>query len=217
MPWPFSRRLTGKSAEIATQVVRHLQTQVALQQLAKETYDTAMSKAAGSVNMSGSVLVRDIGTIVDPGPVDQYLVPATETKVDFIKKMDAEHRAFNAIQQANKSHDAYESWTKFLTLALARSQLQLECWKDYVSDPSLDLSERINSLDEAEDASLMVSLTALNQLIKRAGLEGEPWLTINCAAFNDVRNRIELPPLTEPEFRSRFYKGMAGEPTSFFE
>lgn len=114
MPWPFSRRLTGKSAEIATQVVRHLQTQVALQQLAKETYDTAMSKAAGSVNMSGSVLVRDIGTIVDPGPVDQYLVPATETKVDFIKKMDAEHRAFNAIQQANNSHDAYESWTKFL-------------------------------------------------------------------------------------------------------
>ena len=154
---------------------------------------------------------------MDPGPVDQYLVPATETKVDFIKKMDAEHRAFNAIQQANKSHDAYENWTKYLTLFLARSRLQLECWNEYVSDPSLDISERINSLDEAEHASLMVSLMALNQLIKRAGLEGEPWLTINCAAFNDVRNRIELPPLTEPEFRSRFYKGMAGEPTSFFE
>lgn len=202
---------------MATQVVRHLQTQMALQQLAKETYDTAMSMAASSVNTSGSVLVRDIAAIVDPDLVDQYLVPATETKVDIIMKMDAEHREFHDVQKADKGHDAYEEWTKFLTVYLARARLQLECWKEYVGDPSLDLEERINSLDQAEHASMMVSITALNQLIKRAGLEGEPWLTINCAAFNDVRNRIGLPPLPEPEFRARFYKGVAGEPCSFFE
>jgi len=217
MVWPFNRKLSDKDAAVATQVVRHLQTQSALQQLATEIYGAGMSMAAGSVNTSGSVLVRDIASIVDPALMQKFLVPATEQKIDIIVKMDEEHRDFLEVQKPDKSQDAYDKWTDFLPIYLARAQLQLACWNDYVDDPSRDLTERLASLDRAEDASLTVAVTALNTLIKRAGLEGEPWLSITCAAFNDVRNRVGQSPLAESEFQERFNRGIAGEPVKFFD
>lgn len=217
MPWPFSRKLPGKEKAIATQVVRHLQTQVALQQLGTEIYGTAMTMASSSVNTSGSVFVRDIASIVDPGAVKEFLVPATTQKLDIIVKMGQEHQGFHDAQKSDKTFDSSEKWTDFLEIYLARARLQLACWNDYMADPSQDLTVRLTSLDQAENASLTVAMTSLNALIKRAGLEGDPWLSINCSAFNDVRSRIGLGPLDEADFRERFYRGLAGEPPNFFQ
>jgi hypothetical protein len=57
----------------------------------------------------------------------------------------------------------------------------------------------------------------LNDLILRAGLAGDAWLSINCQAFNTVRNRIGLTALSEPDFRHRFMQGMAGMRPRYFE
>jgi len=43
MPWPFSRELKGRDAVLARQVIVHLQTQIAFQQLGTETYGTGLS------------------------------------------------------------------------------------------------------------------------------------------------------------------------------
>lgn len=217
MPWPLSRRLAGKDGVVAIQVIRHLQTQVALQQLAKEIYSTAMSMAASNINTGDQVWVRDIASVVKPGLAEKYLLPAAEKTVNVAETMVAEHRAFYAVQKPKKALEAYDKWADFLAVFLARARLLLACWKDWVDNPSLELSERASSLDQVEDSSMTVSLNVLHDLIRRAGLEGEPWLSINCAAFNEVRSRIGLPPLTEPDFRARLHQGVAGGRVRFFD
>jgi hypothetical protein len=182
-----------------------------------EIYNTANAKAASSINTGDEVWVRDIVSIVDPGLAEKYLLPAAEKKVNIAETMVAEHQAFYAVQKPKKALEAYDKWADFLAVFLARARLQLASWKDWVDDPSLDLAERSSSLDQAEDSSMTASINVLNDLIKRTGLEGEPWLSINCAAFNDVRSRIGLPPLTEADFRARFYQGLAGERVRFFD
>ena len=217
MPWPFSRELKGRDAVLARQVIVHLQTQIAFQQLGTETYGTGLSLSSTSVNPGDGVSVRGIAAIVDSELVAKHLVPAAKQKVNIGETMLAEHQDFHNIQTANKKFEAYDKWTEFLAIYLERAKLQFKRWVDFVEDPSrFDVPERLTTLDHIEDVSMTVSATALNSLIKRAGLEGEHWLSINCSAFNDVRSRIGLPAFTDQEFQERFFTGMAGEPTTFF-
>jgi len=217
MWWPFRRRLTGSDATLAIEVIRHLQTQMALQQLAMETYNTALTMAGSEVDKGDEMFVRGTGIVSDPHLGAQYLLPALEKKVDIAEVMQREHRAFQVADRPKKARQAYERWTDLLAVFLARARLQLTCWNDWVDNPSRDVSKRSTALDQAESESMNVAIRELNELIEQAGLSGEPWFSINCAAFNDARNRIGLPPLTETDFRAKFLQGLTGGRPRFFE
>jgi hypothetical protein len=151
-----------------------------------------------------------VAPVSDPHRAATYLLPAAEKKVAIAESMASQHNSYPAPQTPKKALEAYDSWTDFLTVFLARARLQLTCWADWVENPSLDLSQRSTALDQAEDRSMTLAITHLNDLIHRAGISGDAWLSLNCAAFNDVRSRVELPPLTETDFRARFLQGLAG-------
>ena len=217
MPWPWTRKLTGSDAEVAVRVIRHLQTQAALQQLAMETYNDAMGVAGERMHKGDELFLRGMAAVDSPELAAQYVLPAAEKKVAIAESMVAEHQAFDISDAPKDAIAAYYKQTEFLTVLLARARLQRTCWRDWVDNPSLGLSERMNSLDQAENESMLAAINELNGLIKRAGVSGEPWLSINCAAFNDVRGRIGLPPLTETDFRARFLQGVSGGRARFFE
>jgi hypothetical protein len=197
-------------------MIRHLQTQAALQQFTLETYNTAMTIASDTKQQGDEVWIRDVAPVSNPHRAATYLLPATEKKVTIAESMASEHHSYPAPQTPKKALEAYNSWTDFLTVFLARARLQLTCWEDWVENPSLDLSQRSTALDQAEDRSMTLAITYLNDLIQHAGISRDAWLSLNCAAFNDVRNRVDLPPLTETDFRARFLQGLAGGRPRFF-
>ncbi len=57
--------------------------------------------------------------------------------------------------------------------------LQLSPWEEWIANPSSEPSERSSELDQAKDNSMILALNSLNDLVTIAGLEGDPWLSIN--------------------------------------
>jgi len=217
MPWPFPSKPSPEDRAVALDVIRHLQTQAALQQLAMETYNTALALASSVAQKGDEVFVRPVGLVSDPARAANYLLPALEKKVAIAEAMTTEHQAFPFPLTPRKAREAYDRCTDFLDVFLARARLQLTCWKLWVDDPSRDLRERLAHLDEAEDQSMTVAIDALNDLIQSAGISAEAWMSLNWAAFNDARSRVGMPPLTKADFRARFSQGIAGGRPRFFE
>lgn len=218
MPWPFSRKLSGKEAASAIDLIRHLQTQSALQQLAMEIYNDGMAMSAGVMARGDELFTRGSATMTDPTLVITHLLPASRRKVEIAEAMIKEHGEFDIAGAPQKAREAYDRQTQFVTVFRARAGLQLTCWRNWVDDPTADVSH-MNSLDLAENQAMTTAIMALNALIGQAGLQvgAEPWLSINCAAFNDVRARVGLDPLTQPDFNARFLQGVAGGRARFFE
>ena len=218
MRWLFNRKLTGKDAAESMQLIRHLQTQMALQHLAMETYNTGLFMAASNVNPGDDVSVRGMATIVDPSFAEKQIVPAAEKKVDIAEAMLEEHQGFQAVQKPEKSQEAYNKWADFAIIHLARARLQLETWKEWVASPSLNvagLEVRRSSLDQAEHNSMTAALDALNRLGRSLGfLERVP---ASFTAFNEVWSRLGLSQLTAPDFEARINGALAGESIRFFD
>ena len=168
--------------------------------------------------VSGDELfVRGKAKVDDPILVVQHLLPAAERKVEIVETMEVEHGAFHVPTSAKKAATAYGRWSEFITILLARARLQRDCIQEWSTGPFFDFWERSTALDAAEERSMNSAANDLNDLIERAGLAGDPWLSISCEAFNTVRNRIGLAALSETDFRGRFIQGMAGMRPRFFE
>jgi hypothetical protein len=206
MPWPLSNKLRGEDKVQAIRLIRHLQTQYALQQLAMETYNDGLALAAGTMERGDELFDRPKVPFQNPSLVAKYALPAAEKKVAITEEMLSEHQAFDVSGLPKGALKVYGLATELLTVIIARARLQLTCWRDWVDNPSIDVDERMSSLDRA----------ALNSLIERAALLGDPWLAINHEAFNDVRARVGLSPLSAADFRARFLQGMAGGRARFF-
>ncbi len=216
MPWPLSRKLRGKDKVQAVRLIRHLQTQYALQQLAMETYNDGLALAAGTIERGDEVFNRPKGLLENPSLVARYALPASEKKVAITEQMLSEHQAFDVSGLPKQALEVYNLATESLTVVIARARLQLTCLEDWVDNPSIDVDERMSSLDRAEEVTLLDAVGALNSLIERAGLVGDPWLAICHEVFNDVRGRVGLSPLSATDFRARWLQGMAGGRGRFF-
>jgi hypothetical protein len=217
MPWPFRGKLSGDDRRTAVSTIRHLQLQGALMQLATETYNGALFIASTTIEPGDGLTTRTMVGVSDPGAAVEYLLPAVERKIGIGNMMLAEHQAFQSPDRPAKAFQAYKLWSGFLDIFLARTSLQFACWKDWVADPSVDLTPRMTALDQPENRALTASVTELNELIALSGISQDSWFSINCAAFNDVRSRIGLPPLTETDFRAKFFQGLAGATPRYFE
>ncbi len=217
MPWPLIPKLGQEDREAAEGAIRHLQTMSAFQQLAMETYNDALLKVTGGVSAGDELFVRGKAKADDPILVVQQLLPAAERKIEIVETMDDEHRAFHVPISAKRAATAYARWSDLITILLARARLQRDCIQDWFTDPSFDFWERSTALDAAEERSMNSAVSALNDLIGRAGLAGDSWLSITCQAFNTVRDRIGLAALSDEEFRALFFQGMAGMRPRFFK
>jgi len=216
MPWPLSRKLRGEDKVQAVRLIGHLQTQIALQQLAMETYNDGLALAAGTIERGDELFNRPGGLLENRSLVAKYALPASEKKVAITEQMLSEHQAFDVSGLPKQALEVYSLATESLTVMIARARLQLTCLRDWVDNPSTDVSKRMSSLDRAEEVTLLAALSALNRLIERAGLVGDPWLAINHEAFNDVRGRIGLSPLSATDFRARLLQGMTGGRARYF-
>jgi len=217
MPWPFRRKPSANDLAIAVDTIRHLQTQAARQQFTMEIYNTAMTIALDVKQHGDEVWIRDTAPVSDPHRAATYLLPAAQKKATIAESMASEHYSYPAPQTPKEALQAYNSWTDFLAVFLARARAQLTCWAELLQNPSLDLGQRLTALDQAEDRSLTLAATRLNDLIHYAGISTDAWLSLYCAAFNDVRSRVDLPPFTETDFRAKFLQGLAGGRPRLFE
>jgi hypothetical protein len=216
MPWPLSKELRGKDKVQAVRLIRHLQTQYALQQLAMETYNDGLALAAGTIERGDEIFNRPKGLFQNPSLVAKYALPASEEKLAITEEMLSEHQAFDVSGLPKQALEVYSLATESLTVIIARARLQLTCLRDWVDNPSIDVYERMSSLDGAEEVTFLAAVSALNSLIQRAGLSGDPWLAICHEVFNDVRGRVGLSPLSATDFRARQLQGMAGGRARFF-
>ncbi len=216
MPWLLSRKLRGKDKVQAVRLMRHLQTQIALQQLAMETYNDGYALAAETIERGDEIFNRPKGLFQNPSLVAKYALPASEKKVAITEEMLSEHQAFDVSGLPKQALEVYSLATESLTVIIARARLQLACLRDWVDNPSIDVNERMSSLDGAEEVTVLAAVRALNSLIQHAGLSGDPWLAIVHEVFNDVRGRVGLSPLSATDFRARMLQGMAGGRARFF-
>jgi hypothetical protein len=217
MPWPLSKKLRGKDKVQALRLIRHLQAQYALQQLAMETYNDGLALAAGTIERGDEIFDRPRGLFGNPSLAAKYALPASEKKAAITEEMLSEHQAFDVSGLPKQALEVHRLATESLTVTIARARLQLTCWRDWLGNPSIDVEERMSSLDGAEQATFVAAVTALNSLIERAGLSGDPWIAICHEAFNDVRGRVGLSPLSATDFRARQLQGMAGGRARFFD
>ena len=216
MPWPFSNKLRGKDKVQAVRLIRHLQTQIALQQLSMETFNDGLARAAETFEPGDEILNVPKGLFQNPSLVAKYTLPASEKKVAITEEMLSEHQAFDVSGLPKQAAEVYDLATENLTVVIARARLQLTCLRDWVDNPSIDVYQRMSSLDGAERMTFLAAVSALNSLIERAGLSGDPWIAIVHEVFNDVRGRVGLSPLSATDFRARQLQGMAGGRARFF-
>ncbi len=217
MPWPFRRRLPDSDFANVINLIRHLQTQGALQDFTGELSITAMAIADGAGLQEDGVFARGRAYVTDPHRAATHLLPAFEKTVTMAESMASEHNSYPAPQTPKKALEAYNSWTDFLTLFVTRARLELACYTEWVENPSLDVSQRSAALNQATDGSLALAVTRLKDLVRYAGISTDAWWSLNCAAFNDARSRVDLPPLTETDFRARYLSMVAGSRPRFFE
>jgi hypothetical protein len=189
----------------------------ALQQLSMEIYNDGMAAAASSIHRGDETFDRGRGVFADPELVRERFLPACERKIEIAKAMIAEHEAFDLSGLAENQVQLLRLYSEFLTVFMARARTQQSGITDWLDDPTIDVDTRMSTLDSSESLAMMTSIGELNRLIEQAGLSGEPWLVINCDAFNQVRHRIGVPPLLLTDFRARFLQGIAGGRARMFE
>jgi hypothetical protein len=216
VPWFLKSGLSGSEKRVALELIRHLQTMYAYQQFAMERVNDAGAVAAGTGTPTDEGLVRPQMLLWQPRAVAEYVLPALQTKLETLALMDKQHRAFFCEPGVGPIRLAYDDFTSLLAIMRERATLQYEGFNAWSKDPSLETD--VSGLDSAESAALNKSVASLNDLIAKAGLRvnEEPWLELNCEAFNAVRGSVGLPPLSGPDFRRRYFGGMAGRPARFF-
>lgn len=216
MPWPFNRRLRGTDRDLAVALIRHLQVQFAMQQLTMETYNDALAKASTMVDGGDEVLSRGSAVVQSGEAVAKYVLPAAKKKLDIIAQMVAEHGGFRMGNPHPKTAAAYRLWSAALRVVQARAELQFQSMIDFCAGAPLPRGQPLDSLDQEEAQALISATAALNNLIQLAGLDADSWLSINCAAFNNVRNRLGLSSLAESDFQAMYFQGLAGGHPRFF-
>jgi len=211
--WLLKRRLSGSGKRAALDLIRHLQTMYAYQQLAMERFNDAQALAARSETPAGEGLVRWQVPIWDRAAVIRYVIPALETKIEILAEMEREHHAVAGLAVGPMTQ-TYNDFKSALTVLQERARLQYQGFTAWSQDPSREAD--ITSLDAAEEAAMTRSTESLNGLIAKAGLKEEAWLDICCEAFNTVRASVGLSPMSGDDHRSRFFAGLAGMPARFF-
>jgi hypothetical protein len=167
--WEPGGELRGEDKAQAVRLIRHLQTQIALQQLAMETYNDGLALAAATIERGDEVFNRPKGSFQNPSLVAKYALPASEEKVAIAEGMLSEHQAFDVSGLPKQALEVYSLATELLTVITARARLQLTCLRDWVDNPSIEIYERMSALDGAEEATLVAAVSALNNLIESAG------------------------------------------------
>jgi hypothetical protein len=149
----------------------------------------------------------------DAEAVRRSIIPAIEAKITILKKMEQAHKAIGrpTLEPLSEPYGAFES---LLAVMQERARAQFDAWTAWIEEPSADVDTL--QLDAAESHALDISVASLNALIDKAGLKLEAWLDLNCGVFNTVRKSVGLAPLTETDFRMRFFAGQAGLPARFF-
>ncbi len=182
-----------------------------------EIYNDAMLKASANVSSGDEIFVRGSATVANPVAVSKLLLPAVRRKLEILESMKSEHAAFTVPSDAKQAGMCLTLWTAFVSAAIDRGRLQEHCFEEWLVDPTLDVSARSMSLDRAESVAMNAAIDRLNWFIQKAGYAGDPWLDLNCEAFNRVRGRIGLAPLSREQFGSLFLLNMTGQKTRFFD
>ena len=215
MPWFSKSRLSGLEKEAAIELIRHLQTMFAYQQLTMERYNDALALAAGLSTPTHEGLVRPQALLHDPQAVVRYVLPALQTKLEILDAMDEKHKSLSR-PTSRPMKAAYDHFTSLLAVMQQRARFQHDSHMAWTKDPSLEVNPTL--LDSAENSALNKSLQSLNEVIEKAGMRvnEEPWLEVVCGAFNAVRAYVGLSPLSGSDFRSRYFGGLMGQPARFF-
>jgi hypothetical protein len=214
MGW-FSRRLSGSQKEEALAMVRHLQTMLAYQQLAMETYNDAIAIASGRIPHGSEVTQRAYANLSDPTLVAQYVIPAVAKKIEIFQSIEMKHREVSVLATANLKVP-YQEMTVAINAWLERARYQYHVFQQWVNDPQVDINTV--RLDRYELAVTDRALKALNDLIfRKIRLTRDEWLDIVQEATNSVRASLKLVPLSKATFRSQYMQGISGERVRLFK
>jgi len=216
MGW-FSKRLSGSQKEEALVMVRHLQTMLAYQQLAMETYNDAAAIASGRIP-HGSELIQLSFYFSNRALLAQYVIPAVARKIEIFQSIEMKHREVSVLATGNLKKP-YEKMTAAINAWLERARYQYHVFQQWVSNTQVDLDTLDTvRLDKYELAATDRALKALNDLIfRKIRLTQDEWFDIVQESFNSVRASLKLAPLTKKTFRSRFMQGLSGEQVRFFK
>jgi hypothetical protein len=201
----------------ARDVIEHLQTQSAFQQLAMETYNDGIAGASDSSIMGDEIAVRGEALLSSPSSVRQFRVPAARRKLAILEHMTATHESFDRRGLPEQAATAMSAHSLFLDAADARARLQLRCLSDFATGREADASDQITSLDADAVRTMDADIAALNELIGELGMSHDEWLAVVRASINKVRElEEELPPLSHEEFMSLWMEGQScGRPRFF--
>lgn len=213
----FRRGLSQTEKDALLAFIRHGQFLFASQQLTMELFNDALERASDTFAEGDEILVRSYCGVSSPDLAAQLILPALQEKIQLLESVVAMHETLHA--GTDKSSRTFES-SRLLAAATrictARGKLQLECWTEWVNDPSLDLTSKMSMLDNSEMQAMGTAVNSLNKLIRIAGIGQKEFLEINRQAFNLVRARRRLPPLQEEEFERLYSAGLAGRRVRFF-
>jgi len=215
MGW-FSKHLSGSQKEEALAMVRHLQTMLAYQQLAMETYNDAAAIAGGEVQYGDELTQHTSLTFYQPTLVAQYVIPAVAKKIEIFQLMQTKHREASVLSATKKYQKAEAEMWLAITVMLARAEVQYEGFKQWVDNQETNID--VTRLDAQERMAIDRATKALNELIfKKIRLTYDEWLDIVQEAFNSVRASLKLIPLSKDTFRSQYMRLISGERPRFFE
>jgi hypothetical protein len=214
MGW-FSKHLSGSQKEDALAMVRHLQTMLAYQQLAMETYNDAAAIAAGEVQYGDELTQHGSVTFYQPTLVAQHVIPAVAKKIELFQLMEMRHREMSILATASLQ-EPYQEMTAAIDTMLKRARLQYHGLQQWVNNPQVDIDTM--RLDRDERAAIDRAVKALNELIfKKIRLTHDEWLDIVQEGFNSVRASLKLIPLSKDTFRSQYMRLISGERPRFFK
>jgi hypothetical protein len=208
-------RLFGGGTERKTtlELIRHLQTMYAYQQLSMERYNDALL-AAGIGSRGPELSHRVVEGAEIPNKVAEHLIPAFAEKDEVFGQIDKVHVAFGR-PTSSQLRPAYDDFSRFLDAMRTRLVAQREAFNGWAAD-----KDATAFLTPAEDLAEMracdASITTLNALIAQIRLSPDNWLNINADAFNLVREWIGLSPLTRAEFREKYSQGQETGSARFF-
>ena len=213
----FSERISGSQKETALNLVNHLQTMLAYQQLSMEIYnDAAVTIDGGEITHGDELFVRSQFTFHNPTLVAKYIIPAMEKKIEIFQLMKTKHEKASILATANSNfQQPYQDMTLAISAMLERAHYMYQGFKQWVNDEMATGS--LTGLDENERGAVNNAIISLNQLIfQKIGLTYDEWLDIVQDSMNYVRASVKLTPLSKDIFRSRYMSGISGEHVRFF-
>jgi hypothetical protein len=210
----MGKKLSDSQKEDALAMVRHLQTMLAYQQLAMETYNDDAAMAATEVQYGDELTRRGSLSFHQPSLVVQEVIPAVAKKIEIFQLMEMRHREMSSLATASL-RKPYEEMAAAIERMLERARLQYDGFQQWVNNPEVYVDT--TRLDRDERAAIDRAVKALNELIaKKSGLTQDEWLDIVQESFNSVRASLELMPLGKDVFRSQYMGLISGECPRFF-